>query len=79
MNITVKGVTKTVKIGDSVKLVTGEIALVTGSFGKAMIVRTDMNEVRVVEPKDIIDIIVEVVQKSGLFELFIAWIKRKLG
>jgi hypothetical protein len=73
MEIKVKGQTKTINIGDSIKLVTGEIAKVTGDFGGGLIVRTDMDEIKVVEAKDIVDIIVMIVKELGLVERFIAW------
>jgi hypothetical protein len=78
MEITVKGVKKTVNVGDSIKLTTGEIAKVTGEFGSAVIVRTDTNDMRVVEPKDIVDIVVMVIKELGLIDRLIAWLKRKL-
>jgi energy-converting hydrogenase Eha subunit B len=79
MEILVKGVKKAVNIGDSVKLVTGEIAKVTGDFGGAVIVRTDTNEIRVVEAKDIIDIVVMLIKELGLIDRFLVWLKSKLG
>lgn len=78
MEITVKGVKKTVNVGDSIKLTTGEIAKVTGEFSGAVIVRTDTNDMRVVEPKDIVDIVVMVIKELGLIDRLIAWLKRKL-
>lgn len=79
MKVLIKSVNREVKVGDVLLLKSGEKVTVTGDFRRGLLASNSQGDVSVIEPADIIDIIVEVVQKLGLFEKFILWLKRQLG
>lgn len=80
MEIFRNGQKKTVKIGDTILLKSGQTAKVTGQIdGNSVITKTDTGDMDVVRSSDIVDIIVMVVKELGLVERFIAWLKRKLN